>query len=132
MRFTKKWVSLMRMCISTVSYLALVNNVSHGPIIPSRGLRQGDSLSPSRFLICAKGLVSLLKKAENDGCLRVFSCVRIALVSIISSLLMVAYYFVDIHSRIIFRFSLYCCSMRKPLVNKLIEIKLQYALVKIQ
>lgn len=69
MRFTDKWVSLMRMCITIVSYSILVNGVSHGPITPFQGLRQRDPLSPYLFLLCVEGLVSLLKKAKNDGCL---------------------------------------------------------------
>lgn len=60
---------LIQMCISTLSYLNLVNGVLKGLIIPSRGLWQEDPLSPYLFMLCAEGLVSLLKKAKNDDCL---------------------------------------------------------------
>ena len=45
-------------------------------IKPSRGLRQGDSLSPYLFFLCAMGLQGLLHKAEFDGAIREVSICR--------------------------------------------------------
>jgi hypothetical protein len=50
-----------------VSYAIVINGQTVGDIKPSRGLRQGDPLSPYLFLICAKALSSLLQQAELRG-----------------------------------------------------------------
>jgi hypothetical protein len=55
------------MCIETVDYSVLVNQESVGPIIPGRGLRQGDPLSPYLFILCAEGLSALIHQAEARG-----------------------------------------------------------------
>ena len=54
-------------CVSTPSFSIRINGKAYGNVIPSRGLRQGDSLSPYLFLIWAEGFTSLLDKAELDG-----------------------------------------------------------------
>ena len=65
--FPKVWVDRVMKCVSTPSFSIRINGKAYGNIMPSRGIRQGDPLSPYLFLICAKGFTSLLAKAELDG-----------------------------------------------------------------
>lgn len=50
-----------------MSYSVLVNGEPHGLIKPSRGLRQGDPLSPYLFLICDAGLHALIAQVAQAG-----------------------------------------------------------------
>ena len=47
-------------CVRIVSYSIRINGVPRGNIFPSRGIRQGDPLSPYLFISCAEGLSSLI------------------------------------------------------------------------
>lgn len=66
----------MMVCVNSVSYSILVNGEPKGLIHPTRGIRQGDPLSPFLFLLCIKGLHSLISKADNEGSIRGFSLCR--------------------------------------------------------
>jgi hypothetical protein len=60
MGFAKQWIKLIMNCVSTVSYSVLINGQPMGQFLPSRGLWQGDPLSPYLFLLCAEGLSALI------------------------------------------------------------------------
>ena len=74
--FNERWISLVLMCISTVSYSVLINGEAKGNIVPSRGLRQGDPISPYLFLLCAEGLSAMLRKEEELGNIQGISVCR--------------------------------------------------------
>ena len=64
--FHPKWIGWVMECISTMSYSVLINGSLEGKIYPSRGIRQGDPLSPYIFIICIEFLGrELVKQVEN-------------------------------------------------------------------
>lgn len=56
-------------CVSSASYSFLINGSPQGSVIPSRGLRQGDPLSPYLFILCTEVLAGLCKQALENGSL---------------------------------------------------------------
>ncbi|KAM6577555.1 hypothetical protein CsatB_029392 [Cannabis sativa] len=62
MGFDEQWVKLIMFCVSSVSYSVMRDGHGMGPILPSRGIRQGDPLSTYLFIICADGFSALIKK----------------------------------------------------------------------
>lgn len=73
--FVENWVNLIMRCVTSVSYAVRLNHSIVGNIYPSRGLRQGDLLSPYLFVLCAQGLSSIFTRAVE---LRLFKGVKIA------------------------------------------------------
>lgn len=65
--FSQQWIGWIMRCVSTVSYDFCFNGMSIGPVVPRRGLRQGDPLSPYLFLFCVEGLSNALDTAAADG-----------------------------------------------------------------
>jgi hypothetical protein len=60
MGFNELWISLIMMCVKSVQYMILVNRTPCGLITPSRGIQQGDPISPYLFPICVEALSSIL------------------------------------------------------------------------
>ena len=54
-------------CVTLVSYSFLINGGLQGRVIPSRGLRQGDPLSPYLFILCTEVLSGLCQQALVNG-----------------------------------------------------------------
>ena len=65
MGFDNKWIKLIISYINFVPYSVLINGVTHRCITPTRGLCQGNPLSPYLFLICTKGLTALIVEAKR-------------------------------------------------------------------
>ena len=64
--FNSKWVNLVIRCITSVSYSVIINGTACGNIMPTQGLRQGDPLSSTLFLICTEGLSALIHEAARN------------------------------------------------------------------
>ena len=70
--FRPRWRTWMRGCLSSISYAILVNGNAKGWVKASRGLRQGDPLSPFMFTIVADVLSRMLLRAEERSMLEGF------------------------------------------------------------
>ena len=57
-------------CVCIVTYSIRINGKPRGHIIPTRGLHQGDPLSPYLFLLCAKVLSGLIRQHVERGSIK--------------------------------------------------------------
>ena len=68
--FHQTFVSCIMQCIDSVTYSFLINGLPRGKVVPSRGIRQGDPLSPYIFIMCSEVLSGLCNRAQEDGSLQ--------------------------------------------------------------
>ena len=67
MGFVSKWIRWINWCISTATFSVLINGSPSGFFRSSRGLRQGNPLSPYLFVIGMEALSCLLQRAVEGN-----------------------------------------------------------------
>lgn len=68
--FLIDWIVFIMRCVCSVSSFVSLNGSNSEWFSPSRGLRQGDPLSPYLFLICVEGFSTLINEAKQKGLMR--------------------------------------------------------------
>jgi hypothetical protein len=62
--FAETWIESVMRCVTSARYAVCVNGELTDAVVPTRGIRQGDPISPYLFLLCTEGLSCLLQKQE--------------------------------------------------------------------
>lgn len=65
-RFPRNLINLIMSCISTSSIEILINGRKTNSFLPTRGIRQGDPMSPYLFILCME---RLSREIDNQGLL---------------------------------------------------------------
>jgi hypothetical protein len=65
--FDSKWIHWIMACVKSVTYRVGLNGNYLRRFNPTRGLRQGDPLSPYLFLLVGEGLSKLIQNSIVEG-----------------------------------------------------------------
>jgi hypothetical protein len=71
--FEEKWYSWIEHCISSARFSVLINGSPSGFFDSSRGVRQGDPLSPFLFVMVTKAFSRMINASINRGLITGFS-----------------------------------------------------------
>ena len=78
MGFPQGWIDRVMSCVTTALFSVRINGKAFGNFWPTRGICQGDPLSPYLFLICSEAFTSLLAEEEVNGRLHGVAITRTA------------------------------------------------------
>uniref|UniRef100_A0A2N9EFE5 Reverse transcriptase domain-containing protein n=1 Tax=Fagus sylvatica TaxID=28930 RepID=A0A2N9EFE5_FAGSY len=70
--FSERWRKWIHFCISTVRFSILINGNPEGFFGSTRGIRQGDPLSPLLFVLITEALSRMMTRAGEEGLLSGF------------------------------------------------------------
>lgn len=90
--FLKRFIHLIMGCIFTVKYSILLNASPLTPIASTRGLRQGDPVSPFLFVLCDEMFSFLLQKAKEKLSCKVLKSINMPQLFLIYFLQMTIFY----------------------------------------
>ncbi len=65
--FDYNWIKLLMALVTSTSYSILLNGSPSRTFRPSRGLRQGNPLSPFLFILMMEGLGRMINSAKEEG-----------------------------------------------------------------